>query len=115
MKYVYNAEANNKSAHQLSVENFKFNINKLIKYLEEENIKVILIPDVLDARKFNHLAKTYENFSERNQAIPNTLNQIDLVNKENDVHIDVAHLTNEGYENLAKGIFHHLVDNKLIE
>tara|TARA_B100001564_G_C20668207_1_gene684825 strand:- start:1804 stop:2778 length:975 start_codon:yes stop_codon:yes gene_type:complete len=131
LKQQWAAKEKNITSHQLSVDTFKKNIEDVIMYLDEREIKVILIPDVLDPRKFNVLSKAYENFEDRNKDIPNTLNQIaqtynnvhflnlypifDFKNPENDVHVDIAHLTKEGYDLLAKGVFDFIVKERFLE
>ena len=131
LKHQMIAKQKKITSHKLSVNSFKENIEDVIMYLNQKEIKVILIPDVLDHRKFNALSKAYDNFEDRNKDIPNTLKLIahkynnvhylnlypifDFKNPEKDVHVDVAHLTKEGYDLLAKGVFDFIIKERFLE
>ena len=39
----------------------------------------------------------------------------DFKNLENDVHVDIAHLTKKGYGLLAKGVFDFIVKERFLE
>ena len=120
-----------KSMHDYSLENFEKNIQKLSDYSFSSGIKLILVPDVLDARKFNGITKTFDDFNKKNNDIKKTLRNIseenknvffldlyhlfDFKNPENNVHIDVAHLTNDGYNILSEGIFNFIIEKNLLQ
>jgi len=131
LKHESVAKKEGMSSHNLAKKLFNDNMTSVVNFINKNQIKVILIPDILDSRKFNGLSKTYEDFNVRNKDISITLkntcknnknayylnlyNSFDFINEENDVHADVAHLNNKGYDILAKSIYEYLLKNKFIK
>jgi lysophospholipase L1-like esterase len=131
LKKESEAQQQKKSNHEISLEIFKKNIQKLISYTTTTKINLILIPDVLDARKFSGITKTYDDFDKKNNDIQIALKDVsednenvfylnlyhlfDFENKVNDVHADVAHLTNKGYNTLSEGIFNFIIEKKVFK